>query len=469
MVGITGIGSGIDIDSMVGALVGAEKAPKEAQLSRLEKATTSKISALGQLNSALNSFQTALKKLNDISLFEKRSASSSNSSLVTATASKTAQAGNYSLKVEALASGSKAASRSLAGDFSTGAAGTLTVKLGADDPGISVDIAEGLSLGQVRDALNSQLKDSGISANLVTNPEDGKTRLIMTSSNTGAGKDVQIEAGAGLEALAIGGGLLNQDDPGYASQSGVLEASSNAKFSIDGLALQSASNTVDGAIPEVTFNLLAADKDKTVTVKVAQDQSGVTTNIKKFVEAYNSLMSTTQSLTSVTSVGEGKEPVTGSLLGDSSVRGLLSTIRNQLASPAAQEGVRVLSELGITTQKDGTLAIDDAKLSSALESNFDAVGAFFTGDSGLMNRLSSQVDGYVKSDGILNQRISGLQKTINSVDEQREALNLRIDKLQARLYSQFNAMDSLVAQLTQTSDWLTSSLDSLPGFVNKNK
>lgn len=469
MVGITGIGSGIDIDSMVGALVAAEKAPKQAQLARLEKATTSKISGLGQFSSGLNSFQTALKSLNDISLFEKRSASSSNTALVTAAASKTAQAGNYSLKVEALASGSKSASKSLAGDFSTSSAGMLTVKLGADDPGIKVDIAQGLSLSQVRDALNVQLKGSGISANMVTNPEDGKTRLIMTSTNTGAGKDVRIEASVGLEDLAIDGSLLSQGDPDYATQSGVLEASGNAKFSIDGLALQSASNTIESAIPEVTFKLVAADKDKTVTVKVAQDQSGVTSNIKKFVEAYNSLISTTKALTSVVAVGEGKEPVTGALVGDASVRGLLSNIRNQLASPMEQDGLRTLTDLGITTQKDGTLAIDDAKLSAGLSENFDAVGTLFTGESGLMNRLSNQVNGYVGSDGILDQRISGLQKTINSVDGQREALNLRIEKLQTRLYSQFNAMDSLVAQLTQTSSWLTSSLDNLPGFVNKNK
>ena len=131
MAGITGIGSGMNIKEMVGALVAAEKAPKEAQLARLEKATTSKISALGQLNGALNTFQTALKGLNDVSLFEKRSATSSNSALLTATASKTAQAGSYSLKVEQLATGSKTATKDLEG-FSAGSGGTLSVRLGDD-------------------------------------------------------------------------------------------------------------------------------------------------------------------------------------------------------------------------------------------------------------------------------------------------------------------------------------------------
>ena len=467
MAGISGIGSGMDIDSIVGALVGAEKAPKEAQLARLEKATTTKISALGQLKGALSEFQTALKGLNDIALFENRSAKSSDGSLLTATASKTAQAGSYSLKVTQLATGSKSGTAALASDFATATSGTLTVKLGPDDPGVEVQIAAGATLSEVRDALNETLKDSGITANLVTNPSDGQTRLVMSSSTTGAGKDVQISsADAGLADLTIGAGTLDSADP---ASSGVLDASRNAQFSIDGLSLESETNVVTGAIAEVSFNLLATNPDKAVTVTVDQDKSAVTANIKKFVEAYNKLISTTNGLTKVTAVGEGKAPVVGGLVGDSSVRGLLAGVRNELVSPAAQDGVRILADLGITTQKDGTLAIDDTKLTTALTDNYDAVGSFFTGDTGLMNRLDGRINGYVQTGGLLEQRVSGLQETINSVDAQRENLTRRVEQMQARLYSQFNAMDSLVGQLNQTSEWLTQSLANLPGFVKKDK
>jgi len=237
MAGITGIGSGMDIDAMVGALVAAEKAPKEAQLPRLESVTTTKISALGTLRTALGSFQTALKDLNDIKLFENRSAKSSSTDLLTATASKTAQSGTYSVKVEQLAAGSKTATNALAGNFTTGAAGTLTVGLGEGDP-INVEIKEGASLTEVRDALNAALKDSGVSANLLTDPSTGKTSLVMSSSNTGAGKDVSIAASAGLDALSI--------DTSVGSAN-VLERAQNAKFSIDGLAMQSATNNIEGA------------------------------------------------------------------------------------------------------------------------------------------------------------------------------------------------------------------------------
>lgn len=462
MAGITGIGSGMDIDGIVGALVAAEKAPKEAQLNRLESVTTTKISALGTLRTALSSFQTALKDLNDIKLFENRSAKSTNTDLLSAIASKTAQSGTYSVKIEQLATGSKTATKALEGNFATEAAGTLTVKVGEGE-GIDVAIGADASLEDIKDALNAALKDSGVSANLLTDPSTGKTRLVMSSSTTGAGEDVSITTtDAGLESLAINTASDATDDAG-----GVLERAQNAKFSIDGLTMKSKTNKVENAIPDVTLNLVAADKEKAITVTVAQDQDGVTANIKKFVDAYNNLIKTTNSLTSVTKVGDDGKPLTGGLVGDSSVRSILSGIQNELVSVGGSDGVRMLSDLGITTQKDGTLGIDNDKLKTALGSNFDAVGKFFTGDTGLMKRLDSRVEGFNQTGGILAQRVTGLETTNADIKAQREKLALRIESMTARLFSQFNAMDTMVAQLSNTSSWLESTLSSLPGVVKK--
>src|SRR5690606_13452665 len=128
----------------------------------------------------------------------------SNTDLLTATASKTAQSGTYSVKIEQLATGSKTATAALPSNLTTGAAGTLMVKAGDKGESISVEIGEGASLSQVKDALNVALKDSGVTASLLADPETGDTRLVMSSSNTGAGKDVSISASAaGLEALTI--------------------------------------------------------------------------------------------------------------------------------------------------------------------------------------------------------------------------------------------------------------------------
>src|SRR5690606_41276842 len=115
-----------------------------------------------------------------------------------------------------------------------------------------------------------------------------------------------------LEAFTV-----STADKATAEDGGWLEQAQNAKFTIDGLALESATNKVEGAIPDVTLNLVAADKNKSITVTVAQDQEGVTANIKKFVEAYNKLIKTTNSLTKVTKVGEDGVTLAGGLVGDS--------------------------------------------------------------------------------------------------------------------------------------------------------
>lgn len=466
MAGITGIGSGLDINNIVKAMVEAETAPKAAQLSRLEKTTTTKISALGSLKSALSNFQTTMKDLNKLSLFENRTAVSSNTNALTASASKTALSGSYSVAVQQLASSSKVATSALAKDFSANAAGSLTVSLGSNDQTpVTVNIESGASLIDIRDALNAQLKDKGVSANIVNNPDTGASQLVLNSKTTGSGNDISISGtGGGLEALNVNGAIkAEQGTAGY------LEQASNAKFTIDGLKLESASNTIDNAIPDVTFTLKdKTEENKPLTVTVGQDNSGVKTQLKKFVDSYNELIKVSNELTGVTKVGDGKPPVVGGLVGDATVRTLLSGMRNELTNPSGVEGLQVLADLGITTQKDGTLKIDDEKLGKVLENNFDAVAQFVAGDNGLMTRMDKRISGYVETGGVLEQRIKGLATTTTNIDAQREALIRRTGQIEARLFKQFNAMDSLVGQLNATSDRLAQALGSLPGVARKD-
>ena len=467
MAGITGIGSGVDINSIVGALVNAEKAPKEAQLARLEKASTTKFSALGSLKGALSEFQTAMKDLNSLTLFEKRTATSSSSSALSASAEKTALSGTYQLAVTQLATSSRVATGAVASTYTASVDGQLTVKLGAgDSAGVLVDIKAGDTLEQIRDTLNTALKDKGISANIVNNPADGTSRLVLNAKDTGAGKDIVITAAAaGLEDLAVDGAVKGAgDSAGYLG-----DPAQSAAFTIDGLEQTSTTNSLKDVIPGVTFNLLGkTETDKPLTLTVGQDKAGVTANIKKFVDAYNKLIKTTSELTNVTQVGEGKAPVVGGLVGDATVRTLLSGVRNELVNPAGQEGIRVLADLGISTQKDGTLKIDDTKLGAAITDNFDAVGSFFTGDNGLMSRVDKRINGYIQTGGVLEQRMKGLTSTLADIDKQKETLTRRVSQMQTRLFAQFNAMDALVGNLNATSNRLTQALGSLPGVVKQS-
>ncbi|TWI47045.1 flagellar hook-associated protein 2 [Pseudomonas duriflava] len=450
----SGFNSGLDIQSIVSALVSADRAPKDAQLSRLETATTAKISSLGTLKSSLSEFQTSLKNLNDIDLFNQRTATSSDSARVTATTSTTAAAGVYSLEVIQLASSSKISSGAIAGDssatFSQG--GTLVIGRGSDSYNVSV--ADGASLKDIRDNINSQLKSNGVTANIVTDPSTNKSRLVLSSDKGGTGNDLTLTtSNAGLEALA-------DSVDGSRKVTTTLQLAVDAKFKVDGLELSSASNEVAGVVEGVVFNLVKAESNQNVTVTVGENTTGVKEKIKSFVDSYNKLISTTNTLTSVIAVGDGKQPQTGNLVGDSSVRSLLSKIRGELTSQV--EGpFRVLADLGVTTQKDGKLAIDDEKLSSALSDNYDSVGSFLAGTNGLMQRLSNSIDGYVKSGGLLEQRVNGLQTTLRQVDEQKIQQEARAAALEERLLKQFNAMDALVGQMSNTSSSLLATLSSI--------
>ncbi|MFG0380590.1 flagellar filament capping protein FliD [Pseudomonas sp. zbq_18] len=586
MAGILGVGSGIDIDSIVTALVNAEKAPKTLQLDRLEKATTSRFSALGTLKGSLSGLQAAIQNLNKESLFTGRTASSSASSVLAAKANASAVAGSYSVQVQQLASSSKVGLQSVSSSASTTFnSGTLTILTGSSSFDVNVT-ANNNSLAGVRDAINTAGKGVGVSATIVT--DSSGSRLVLNSSKSGEGNDIKVAvsedgvttgtvalttqafqpsasltlptfaagsgstfqagnlaisaagveldiavndgdsledirdaintAGAGqgvsasietdasgarlvlnstngtaltASATASGGAIgsnalttLNPEDGVTAISSGpnsttgaagVINKAQSAVLYVDGLKVVSDSNSVTSAIEGVTLNLASAQSSsdlaagKTVNITIGSDKTAIKSGIQAFVDAYNGLINTARQLTAVVQVGEGENPVTGALVGDATVRGLLSGLRSELVKMTGEEGTRALAELGITTQKDGTLKIDDAALTSALGSNLEGVADYFTGDKGLMGRLDKMVEGYLKSNGVFDQRTKSLQSTLSNIDDQREALDLRIEKVQERLVAQYSAMDQLVANLTRTSEALSNQLASLPGFVKKDK
>lgn len=487
MVGITGIGSGIDIDSIVKAMVDSERAPKTSQLNRLEQATTTRISALGTLTGALNTFKSSIDSLNRSSLFEARTASSSSTSVLRATAATTAPAGNYNVQVQQLATSGKVALQSVpGGNAATFNSGTLNISTASENFSVPVT-SQNNTLAGMRDAINEAGRSSGISATIIT--DDSGSRLVLTSTKTGAGNDIQV--GVLEDGTTTGSNALTSQafvpviDPANADAflppnsttgaAGVITKAQSARLTIDGLQLVRDSNRVTDALEGVTLDLASAQSSadlldgKTINVSVGVDKAGVKANLQRFVEAYNALITSTSQLTAVVSLGEGKKPVTGPLLGDASVRNVLAGLRNEMVRITGGDGVRALADLGITTEKDGKLKLDDAKLTSAIDNNFDQIGSYLAGENGLMGRLAGSVNGYVATGGVLKQRTDTLQGTLTNIDTQRKELELRVERIQTRLYAQYNAMDSLVGQLKRTSDSLTNQLASLPGFVRKDR
>lgn len=482
MAGVTGIGSGINIDDIVKASVAAEKAPKQNQIDKLETKTTTKLTALGSLKSAVSEFQSALALLNSPTSFLSKSATSSNSTALSATGTASAVAGTYKIEVSQLAGSSKIASAAFSGGSTTAFnTGTLDIKVGGEAAlSISVDSSNN-TLAGMRDAINAQGKTAGISATIVSDSQG--SRLLLSSSKMGDGNDITMTGtstgtGSGsLEDLTFPGATLNASDfattaeynAAVAKAGKTISTAQSAKLTIDGLSVVSDSNTIDKAIDGVSIKLTGTTKEnEPLTLTVADNTSAVKSNVQNFVTAYNKMMSTISSLTKVTTV-ENSDPVVAALAGDSTARSLTSSIRNELVSPQTGTGaISALANLGITTKADGTLEVNSTKLDTAISENYEGVAAYFTGDDGLAARLTTKLKPYTDGGGILEQRTTQLNNTVASLDKQQEALDTRMTALQARLYKQYNAMDALVSQLSTTSDSLASQLDSLPGLVKKS-
>lgn len=455
---INGVGSGYDIDSIVTALVNAQKAPKSNQIANQKTATNTTLSGVGSLKSALSTFQTALGKLNDpdSNAFAGLAVKSSNADALTATLGTGASAGTYNIEVKNLATSSKVATQYVDKSASFGA-GSLTISQGSST--YKVNVKAGASLTDIRDSINSQLKDSGFTANIIT--DSNGPRLVLGSSVTGAGSDISVTTagdsslqvlaidGAGTKASATAGGYV--DKPAM-----------NASYTIDGLEMSSSVNKISSAISGVEFSLVAEGKS---TLSVNTNTDGLKSSVQSFVDAYNALMTSINSLTKVTTTTDSSgNPTTSaaSLASDSMTRNLLNTLRTQLVGSSTDGGsIKLLSQLGVTTKNDGTLEVDSEKLDKALEKNFSSVQGFFTGDGGLLSRMSKSMDLYTKTNGLIDQRQSALNDTLSDLADQSTKLTTRMTKLTETLMAKYTAMDTLVAQLNATKSSVLTTLNAL--------
>jgi flagellar hook-associated protein 2 len=191
---------------------------------------------------------------------------------------------------------------------------------------------------------------------------------------------------------------------------------------------------------------------------VANDKGTVSTRIKNFVDQYNSMVSTLSGLRSY-------EPTTkaaGPLLGDAMLRGIETDVRRQLSDTAGGSTVfRTLASVGVTTQKDGSLLLDNAKLASALDANFDEVAKLFGGENGVATRLTNAITPRLAADAEIDVRSKRLNQRSVDLQKQQAALEVRMAAVEARYRQQFTALDSLLAKLQSTSSFLSQQLSSI--------
>ena len=443
---ISGPGSGYDTQAIVKALVGAEKAPKQAQITDQQKDTTIKLSAVGTVKSSLESYRSAIAKLNNVAAFNGLAATSSEDKNIKVTLGDGASSGKYVVVVNELATASKVTSKVFEGGASgkanaTDEVQTLTINQG--DKSYDVLVPGGATLQQVRESINTQLSAQGISANVLTDVNGG--RLVIGSNTTGVDTDITLSGDSDL---------VQGYDKGQPAQ--------NAKYSIDGIAMESTSNKVTSAISGVTLELLAKDKDKPVTVNVASNTDTLKTSVQSFVTAYNALMTSINTQTKVTATGDSATTTAGALTGDASMRQLVNNLRNELVNSSGSGSMSSLAQMGITTdQKTGLLSLDDKTWDKAVVKGAGDIAKMFTGDTGLVARMTKATESYVGSAGTLASRVTDLNTKLTDLTTQQADLDRRMESLQKTLSAKYTAMDTMIAQINASSSSIMTTLNSL--------
>jgi flagellar hook-associated protein 2 len=451
-----GLGSGLDIEGLVSKLVASEGRPASLRLATKEANLQADLSALGSLKGALSAFQTHVQGLKDLSSFQARTATSSNTDLFTVLANSSAVAGSFSIKVEQLAQSAKMRSGDFASDMAVLGAGTLAIGLGTSS--FNITVAGDTTLAGVRDAINQASDNPGIKATIIN--VDSGSQLVLTSDKVGAANTISIAAS---DTDALDGNDLTR--LATASLTSVQTAA-DAIIYVDGQKVTKDSNSFSDVISGVTISLKKADPLKTETLSINLDKDSVKSKVNDFIKAYNSLAGTMSGLSSY----NAETRQAARLFGDSTLRSVQNQIRQALANPVqGVTGFPTLAEIGIKTNKSGVLELDSTKLDSVIASNFDAVAQLFASGNGLATRFDDVLKNYLSSDGALSSRVDGVNKQIGGITDQRDKLNIRLAAIEARYRKQFTAMDALLGQLQATGSFLTQQLDNLPGFTDKSR
>ena len=381
MVGISsaGIGSGLDIEGIIGSLMAAERIPL-SKVSQERTAINTKISIYGIIKNSFADLKSAADKLSSLSNLNPLKTTSSDDKSVSATASASATKGTYSIEVSQLAKAQSVAAPSVATADSTVGTGSLTLTLGSydsvgntftnnpDKTPVTINIGAGQqTLAGIKQAINDA--DAGVSASIVN---DGNgSRLVLTSKETGAvnGFKLEVSDDDGTNTNTAGLSMLAYDPTavvGSGKNAESLQVAQNANFTINNLAVSKASNTVTDAVEGLTLNLKAVTTTP-VNLAVALDDSALKTTLDGFVAAYNKIRGNLKD----------QQQKDATLSKETTPSALERGMRNILREQVAQYGIG-LSDIGLNFDKDGVLSLSKAKLDSAVAADPSILEKVFT-------------------------------------------------------------------------------------------
>lgn len=446
-----GIGSGLDVESLISQMVTLQKSPLKALQSTASSLDT-QISTYGKLKSLMSTLNDAAKSLANKETWQTTSAASSSSSVTVSVTDASALPGTSDVVVEALARGQSQASALL--DADTKFDGTLQLTVGKTKPvTIEITIDPDASMEDVVKTINAS--GAEVSASIMTNA-DGKQRLVMRSKNTGeeAGFSVTASGNENLSALATG-----------APQS-VMQEAQNARIKLNGISVESASNEFKSVLPGLSISVSqVSETPASVTVKT--DKEALKKSLQSFMDAYNSV----NDMLATSTKYDAESKTAGTLQGDSTAVSMTNSLRTAIAGSVEGIGdVNRLSELGIQITKGGKLSFgtssnDKAKLEKALD-NPESLSSLFVGSGmagqgntqGLAVRMQIFTKNMTDFEGTFDAKTNSLNAQKKSNTKAQERVNDQVVAFESRMRAQYTALDTKMASLSTLSAYMTQQV-----------
>jgi flagellar hook-associated protein 2 len=401
-----------------------------------QRALQSQQSAFSTLASKLTSLETAMKPLADRDRFGGRTATSTNTAAITASATSSASVGAYDIVVSELARAQTTASTSSHADKDTttvASGGTLVIG------GVAVTVSVPATLQDLADAINAN-DDVPVNAAVVS-PAPGSYQLVLTGKTTGTDG-----------AFTITNNLTGGTGVSFGANS---QNATNAQFTVNNVAVQSATNTVDDVIPGVSLTLLKKDATTPVGVSVNADQSAAVTQVKAFVTAFNDILSFAKDQAAAAAKGE-----TSNIGRDALLRGLRNELRGEMNRKFDTGGTyNYLSQVGIGFDRAGKLTFDESKFAEATKNGNGEVMKLFAGSGGVegaFGRLQTLVTEYTEAGGLVPDARDRIGEQLKSIANRISSMEARLAIRRAALNKEFIATDQAMSTLNKSVDALSS-------------
>ncbi|MBK7050271.1 MAG: flagellar filament capping protein FliD [Rhodoferax sp.] len=468
-----GVGSGLDVNSIVTQLVAIEKQPLQ-QLQTKASTFQAQLSLYGKVKSQTSELGDAAALLAGASGWNVQKASTSNSAAVGVSVGASAVAAALTVEVQQLARAQSTASSGVAAGMGTGASGSLNIELGSrNDPvppvpptftgtsNVSVVVVATDTVADIATKINAA--GAGVTATVL---RDGvNERLVIRSSSTGTEAGFRLVPDAGLSSLNFTNPPDSTDDPDQPPPVFVGQTAQDAEVKINGVDVKSATNKMVDAVEGVTLQLSQAMTGP-VEITIENDLDAIQKNIQSFVDTYNALNTTLADATKYDAAAKKG----GVLQADSTTVALQKNLRALVGSSsvgatfsALSPNVSWLSDAGIERQTDGSLKINSTKLTSAMQDT-DNLKKLFTANNsdpvtnGFGLKVRDFARGLVAFDGVVTNKSTALQGSITRNSKDQDRVNDRAARVEVQLRKQYNTLDAQMAQMNGLSSYVTAQL-----------